>query len=142
MLHAAQADLGQVEDLPDRHPDHRRQHQVAAAPTAPLGHVDDDLVRVVDLGQVRARGAGLLAGLATTRAPLARGAGRLAEPVGGRRLGGVARVLAELALQLRDPTLQLGDDRPQLDDDRCLGSHGRFQIRLREQLTPSGKSSA
>ncbi len=142
MLDGAQADLGQIKHLPDRHPDHRRQHQVGAAPPAPLGHVDDHLVRVIDPGQVRARGTGLLAGLATTTAPLARGGGRLAEPVRGRRLGGIARVPVELALQLRDPTLQLDDDRPQLNDDRCLGSHGRFQIRLREQLTPSSKSSA
>src|SRR6266498_1998002 len=142
MLDGAQADLGQIKHLPDRHPDHRRQHQVGAAPPAPLGHVDDHLVRVIDPGQVRARGTGLLAGLATTTAPLARGGGRLAEPVRGRRLGGIARVPVELALQLRDPTLQLDDDRPQLNDDRCLGSHGRFQIRRREQLTPSSKSSA
>jgi hypothetical protein len=142
MLDGVQADLGQVEDLPGRHPDHRRQHQVGAAPLAPLGRVDDDLVRILDAGQVRARGAGLLAGLATTGAPLARGGGRLAEPIRGRRLGGIARVLAEPALQLSDPTLKLDDNHPQLDDDRRLGSHGRFQIRLREQLTPSGKSSA
>jgi len=103
MLHGAQADLGQVEDLPGRHPDHRCQHQVGAALPAPLGHVDDDLVRVIDLGQVPARGTGLLAGLATTGVPLPRRDGRLAEPVRGRRLGGIARVPGELALQLRDP---------------------------------------
>jgi hypothetical protein len=67
-------------------PDHRRQHQVGGAPLAPFGRMDDDLVRVLDAAQMRARGTGLLAGLATISAPLPRGGGRLAEPIGGLRL--------------------------------------------------------
>jgi hypothetical protein len=75
--HGTQADLGQIEDLPDHHPDYRCQHQVGAAPPA-LGHVDDHLVRVINPGQVCAQSAGLLAGLATAGAPLPRRDGRLA----------------------------------------------------------------
>jgi hypothetical protein len=130
MLDGSQADLGQVQHLPGLHPDHRRQHQQGAAPSAPLGRVDNDLVRVLHPGQVRARGAGPLARPTRAGVPLPRGSGRLAQPITRRWPGGVGRIPAELTLQLRDPCLESRDDRPQLRDDRCLGSHGRLQIQL------------
>lgn len=130
MLDGSQADLGQVQHLPGLHPDHRRQHQHRAAPSAPLGRVDNDLVRVLHPGQVRARGAGLLARPTRAGAPLPRGSGRLAQPITRRPPGGVGRIPAELTLQLRDLCLESRDDGPQLHDDRCLGSHGRLQIQL------------
>ncbi len=133
MLDGSQADLGQVQHLPGLHPDHRRQHQQAAAPPAPLGRVPDDLVGVLDPGQVRAWGAGLLARPTRAGAPLPRRDGRLAQPISRWRPGGVGSIPAQLTLQLRDPSLESRDDRPQLHDDRCLGSHGRLQLQFRRQ---------
>jgi hypothetical protein len=76
-----QPHLGQIEDLPDLHPNHRRQRQIPT--TAAAGHrpVHHDLVRVSHLGQVRTRRAGLLAGRSPTTTPLPPGRGRLAKPV-------------------------------------------------------------
>jgi hypothetical protein len=81
--------------------------------------VPGNLVRLGNLGQVGAGGAGLL--LSVSLGP--RG---LAQAVRGRRLGGVGGVLAEPAFQLDHPSLQRGDhlgllgvDRAQLDDDRA-----------------------
>jgi hypothetical protein len=102
--------------------------------------VPDDLVGLGDLGQVRARGAGLFTG-PTPRGLVvdaASGPRGLAEPVRGRRLGRVGRVLTEPTLQVGHPRLQPGDQasllgvgRAQLGDDRGLDRHGGFQIRIR-----------
>jgi hypothetical protein len=101
--------------------------------------VPGHLAGVGDLRQVGAWGAGLLAGPAVFgppigAAPCPRG---LAQPVRGRRLGGVGGVLAEPVLQLGHPRLQrsdqaglLGVGRAQLDDDRSLHRDGGFQIRI------------
>ncbi len=79
MLGCARPHLGQVDDLTGLHPDDRRERQLRAAPLAPLGDVDDDLVGVGHLDQVRARRAGLLARLAATTTPLPPWRGRLAQ---------------------------------------------------------------
>jgi hypothetical protein len=52
----------QVEHLAGLHADHRRRSQVRTAAATPLRDVPDDLVRLGDLGQMRAGGTGLLAG--------------------------------------------------------------------------------
>jgi len=135
-----QAKRRQVEHLPGLHAHHARVGQRRAAPAAPVGHMPGHLVGGGDLCQVRAWGAGLLTGPAilgptcgATRSP--RG---LAQPIRGRRLGGVRGVLAEPPLQLSHPRLQRGDQadllgvgRAQLDDDRSLHRDGSFQIRIR-----------
>ena len=95
-----------------------------------LGHVHDDLVRIVHPAQARAGATWLLARLAVAAMALSLGHGRLGKPIRGRRLGGVARVLAQLALQLGNPSLQPGDHPAQLNDDRCLGSKGSRQVRF------------
>jgi hypothetical protein len=131
------AAAGQVEHLAGLDPHDRRVDQRRAAPAAPVGHLPGHLVGLGDLGQVSAGGAGLLTGPAP-RGPLIvlaacpRG---LAQPVRGRRLGGVGGILAEPALQLSHPRLQrsdqaglLGVDRAQLGDDRGLDRDGGFQI--------------
>jgi hypothetical protein len=51
----------QVKHLAGLHADHRRLSQVRTAAATPLRDVPDDLVRLGDLGQVRAGGTGLLA---------------------------------------------------------------------------------
>jgi hypothetical protein len=61
VLGHAQAQSGQVEHLAGLDPDHHRAGQVRAAPTAPVRCVPDHLIRLRDLAQVRAGGAGLLA---------------------------------------------------------------------------------
>jgi hypothetical protein len=98
-----QAKRRQVEHLPGLDPDHARTRQVGAAPAAPVGSVPGHLVGLLHLRQVGAWGAGLLAGPATFGPPIgaARSPRGLAQPIRGRRLGGVGGVLAE-------PTLQLG----------------------------------
>jgi hypothetical protein len=137
-----QAQRWQVEHLPGLDPGDRRVGQVHAAPAAPVGHLLDDLGRLGDLGQV---GAGLLAGPARGRLSHPRfDPTGLAQPVRGRRLGGVGGVLAEPTLQLGHPRLQRGDQpgllgvdrgqggvgRPQLNNDRSLDCDGGFQIEL------------
>ena len=150
MLGGQQPHLGQVKDLPGLHPSDRRQRQIPTAALARHRPVDHDLVRVRHLGQVRARRAGLLAGPATVVTPLLPGRRRLAKPVRRRRLGGVARVPAELALQRRHLRPQrlnhlgllgehaglLGVGPAQLSDHHRLDSDGRLQIssRIGEQL--------
>jgi hypothetical protein len=103
-----QAQPGQVEHLPGLGPDHRRVGQVRAAGAAPVGRVLDHLVGLLHLRQVRTRRAGLLAGPAALGllgvAPLRPGG--LTQPVRGRRLRGVGRILAEPALQLTDTGLK------------------------------------
>jgi hypothetical protein len=127
----------QVEYLAGLDPDYRRVGQVRAAPAAPVGHMLDHLVGLGDLGQMGAGGAGLPAGPAALAllggAPL--GPGGLAQPIGGRRFGGVGGVLAEPTLQLSDAGLQrrvgryqAGVGRLQLGDDCGLDHHGGFQI--------------
>jgi hypothetical protein len=132
-----QAQCRQVEHLAGLDPDHHRAGQVRAATAAALRGVLHDLVGPLDLGQMRARGAGLLTGPAALGllgvAPLRpRG---LPQPVRGRRLGGARGVLAEPALQLHHPRLQRGDqagllgvDRAQLGDHRGLDRDGGFQL--------------
>jgi hypothetical protein len=146
VFHNTQAQRRQVEHLTGLHPDDRRLGQLGAAPAAPVRSVLSDLVRLGDLGQVGAGGAGLL----TRPAPLgsligpAFGPRGLAQPVRGRRLGGVGRVPAEPTFQLCHPHLQpsnqagllgvgrcqLSIGRAQLSDDRGLDRHSRFQIRV------------
>ena len=137
VLGHAQAQCRQVEHLAGLDPDHHRAGQVRAAPAAALRGVLHDLVGPLDLGQMRARGAGLLTRPAALGllgvAPLRpRG---LTQAVRGRRLGGVGGVPAEPALQLHHPRLQRGDqagllgvDRAQLGDHRGLDRDGHFQI--------------
>jgi hypothetical protein len=129
----------QVEQLAGLHPDHRRVGKVQAAPAAPAGGVPKDFVRLGDLGQVGAWGAGLLAGPAMLEAlgGAAFGAHRLAQAVQGRRLGRVGRIPAKPAFQLGHPRLQRGDQagllgvgRAQLGDDRGLDRDGGFHIRI------------
>jgi len=132
-----QAKRGQVEHLPGLHARHWRTRQVRAAPTTPLGSVPGNLVRPGNLRQVRAGGAGLLAGPAPLGLLLSvplrpRG---LAQAVRGRRLGGVGGVPAQPAFQLDHPSLQRGDqagllgvDPAQVGDDRSLDRDGGFQI--------------
>jgi hypothetical protein len=117
VLDHAQAQRRQVEHLAGLDADHHRAGQVRAAPAAAVS-VLDHLIGLGDLGQVGARGAGLLAG-PPPRGPLispALSPRRLAQPIGGRRLGGVGRVLAEPPLQLNDPGLERGIGRLQLAD--------------------------
>jgi hypothetical protein len=132
----------QVEHLAGLDPDHRCVGKVRAAPTAPAGGVPGELVRLGDLSQVGARGAGLLTGPAMLGplggAPL--GPHGLAQPVRGRRHGRVGGVPAEPALQLGHPRLQRGDHPgllgvgcAQLGDDRSLDRDGGFQIRIRRR---------
>ena len=99
-----------------------------------------NLIRLGNLGQVGAGGAGLLAGPAPLGLLLSVSLGPrgLAQAVRGRRLGGVGGVLAEPAFQPDHPSLQRGDhlgllgvDRAQLDDDRGLDRDGGFQIGIR-----------
>jgi hypothetical protein len=99
VLDHAQAQRRQVEHLPGLDPNHHRTVKVLPAPTAPLGHMLHHLIRLGDLGQVGAGRAGLLARPTTPRATTALPGGRrrLGEPVRRRRLGGIPRVLAELA---------------------------------------------
>ena len=140
MLGDPQAKRRQVEHLPGLHAHHARIGQLRAAPAAPVGHVPGHLVGLLHLRQVRAWGAGLLTGPAIF-GPLIGPAFHprgLAQPIRGRRHGGVRGVLAEPPLQLGHPRLQRGDqagllgvDRTQLDDDRSLHCNGGFQIRIR-----------
>jgi hypothetical protein len=69
MLGDPQVKWGQVEHLPGLHARQWRTRQVRAAPTTPLGSMPGNLVRLANLRQVRAGGAGLLAGPAP-RGPL------------------------------------------------------------------------
>ena len=70
----------QVKQLAGRGGDHRRVGQVGAAARTPVRDVHHDLVGLGDLGQVRTRGARLLARLAApTLAP--RDPRRLAQPI-------------------------------------------------------------
>jgi hypothetical protein len=69
MLGREQAQRWQVEHLAGLDPDHARPGQVRAAPAAPVGGMQGDLVGLGDPGQVRAGGAGLLPGPAP-RGPL------------------------------------------------------------------------
>jgi hypothetical protein len=101
--------------------------------------VPGHLVGLLHLRQVGAWGAGLLAGPAVFGPPIgaARSPRGLAQPVRGRRLGGVGGVLAEPTLQLGHPRLQrsdqaglLGIGRAQLDNDRGLHRDSGFQIRI------------
>ncbi len=139
MLPHPQPHLGQIEDLPGLHPDHRRQGQIPT--TAIAGHrpVHHDRIRVSHLGQVRARRAELLARApaTTTTTPLPPGRGRLAKPVRRRRPGGVGGVLAQAPLQLGDPGRQCrigrhqsGVGRPQLVDHHRLDRDGGLQIQI------------
>ncbi len=150
MLGREQAQRWQVEHLAGLDPDHARPGQVRAAPPAPVGHMPGDLIGLGDPGQMRAGGAGLLTGPAP-RGPLIvlaacpRGP---AQPVRGRRLGGVGGVLAEPALQLDHPRLQrgnqaglLGVDRAQLVDHRGLHRDGGFQARGRDHDLQDTKRS-
>jgi len=127
----------QVEHLAGLDPDHHRVGQVPSAAAAPAGDVLNHLVGLGDLGQVGTRGAGLLA----RPAPLSPLGGTplgprgLAQPIQGRRLGGVGGILAEPTFQLGDPGLehrigrhQSGVGRPQLRDGRSLDYDGGFQI--------------
>jgi hypothetical protein len=81
MLAHPQPHLGQVEDLPGRHPDHRRQGQVPTTALADHRPVHHDLIPTGHLGQMRTRRAGLLAGPAPATTPLLPRRGRLAKPV-------------------------------------------------------------
>jgi hypothetical protein len=153
VLHDSQTQRWQVEHLAGLDPDHARPGQVRAAAAAPAGGVQGDLVGLGDLGQVGARGAGLLAGPAM-RCPLvgaAFGPRGLAQPVRGWRLGGVGGVLAEPALQLGHPSLERGNQaglpgvgRAQLGDDHGLHRDGGFQLgvggRDRGLQTSSGQA--
>jgi hypothetical protein len=150
MLGREPAQRWQVEHLAGLDPDHARPGQVRAAPAAPVGGMQGDLVGLGDLGQVRAGGAGLLPGPAPRRplivlAACPRG---LAQPVRGRRLGGVGGVLAEPALQLDHPRLQRVDqaslrgvDRAQLGDHRGLHRDGGFRARGRDHDFQDAKRS-
>jgi hypothetical protein len=81
MLTHPQPHPGQIEHLPGLHPGDRRQGQIPTTATAHSRPVDNHLVRVGRLGQVRARRTGLLAG---ARPPpprrCCRGAGGLPSP--------------------------------------------------------------
>jgi hypothetical protein len=110
MLGHLQPGWWQVEHLPGLDANHRLNGQVAAAACTPGRLVDHHPVRVGDLGELRARCARLLARPATPP-PLAGWRGRLGQPIRRRRLGGVGRVHAQPALQLRHlcpQRLQLG----------------------------------
>jgi hypothetical protein len=135
MLNHVQSDRRQVEYLPGLHPRHHGQRQVATAATTAIRPMHHDLVGAVHLGKVGAGRVRPLPGpAATTTLPPRRR--WLGQPVGGRRLGGVARMPAELAFQHCHPCGEgvdhprlLGDGHAQLGDDRRLGGDGRFQIR-------------
>jgi hypothetical protein len=148
MLTHPQSDLGQVKDLPSRHPSHRRQRQIPT--TALAGHrpVHHDLVRVGHLRQVRTRHAGLLARRPPTTTPLPPRRGRLAKPVRRRWPGGIRGILAQATLQLDDPGLQRDIGRhqpgvglPQLVDHHRLDRDGGLQIQIGEEITASWTTS-
>jgi hypothetical protein len=80
MLGDGQAQLGQVKHLTDLDPRDRRARKRTAAATAPVGNVDNDLVGLGDLFQVRAWGARLLAGPAPATSATCR-AGGLAQAI-------------------------------------------------------------
>jgi hypothetical protein len=150
MLTHPQPDLGQVKDLTDLHPNHRRQRQIPTTAAAGQRPVHHHLVRVGHLGQVRARRAGLLAGRSPTATPLPPTRGRLAKPVRRRWPGGVGGVPAQAPLQVGDPGRQRGIGRdqagvglPQLVDHHRLDRDGGFQIQLggRDRGLPDNQRS-
>jgi hypothetical protein len=148
-----QAQRRQVEHLAGLNPHHRRVGQVRATAATPVGHMPDHLVGLGDLGQVRAGGAGLLAGPAPPGRLVGAACGPrgLGKPIRGGRLGRVGGVLAEPTLQLSDPGLQRGDQagllgvdrgqgsvgRPQLRDDRSVDRGGSLQIELGDGIAAS-----
>jgi hypothetical protein len=100
-------DRGDVEDLGPGGAGLRCTAKVAPAPAAAGWFVHHDLVRDLDLTQ----GLTVVAGLPAGAAPggsAQRLRCRLAQPVKGRRLGGVARVRAHLRFQLQDAGLEGG----------------------------------
>lgn len=80
MLGDGHAQLRQVEHLADLDPGEERARKLTAAATAPVSNVDNELVGLGDLGQVRSRGARLLAWLAVPAA-VTLASHRLAQPV-------------------------------------------------------------
>jgi len=127
MLDHQQAQKRQVVDLPDLDAHHPGVDQLAAAAPAALGGVHHDHVRMLDLGQVRARSAGLAAGLAAG-AGLGGAAARpvgpgwaLGQPVSRRRPGGVGGVGPQPGLKLHDVRVELADARLQGRDHRVPG---------------------
>jgi hypothetical protein len=97
-----------VMDLAAYHARSAGPREIIAAATTGGGNVIDDLVRVAGLEQRRPARTGLL-----TRAPGAasprRTRGQRRGPISRGRLGGVARVTAQPALQLGHLGLQLLD---------------------------------
>jgi hypothetical protein len=73
---------------------------------------------------------------------------RAAQPIRGRRLGGVGGILAEPTFQLGHPRLQRGDQaglfgvgRAQFDDGRSLHRDGGYQISFRGRIGASTTTS-
>jgi hypothetical protein len=116
VLHDAQAQHRQVKHQSGLDPNHHRAGQIPPAPTAPLGHMLHDPIRLGDLGQMGTRGAGLLARLTAPRSPLSNAPLRPrgpAKPVRRRWFGGIGGVLAQATLQLGDPGFEGGIGRHQ-----------------------------
>jgi len=115
MLGHMQPDRREIEHLPAGRRNGFGGVQPCSATAAGYRAVFDHHVRIVDLGQVPAWSAGLLACLAAT---LARKRGLLGQPVRGRRHRRVRRVAVDLFGQPRDPFARLDKFSVTLDDDR------------------------